>query len=367
MTQKKVLHITPWYPSDQNPAFAIWIQRHIECLSPHFDQHILHLDIDFGGLNYKKSESPGITHIRIRIPIMIWRVREWMFLFVLMSFCIRRKVSSKFDIVNFHIAYPACIHIHRIASLLPSKKVITEHWSYYHYHFHSKRKLTRVKKIFQRGIPIITVSDALARDIENFCGSPIPFHVIPNVVDNKFFFLSSKNEVEGHFLMAAFWKPPKNPFTVLHGISVLKEKGAIVKLRIAGYGPLWEQLKSQVEFLGLSDQVDLIGSIDSKKLGEELNKARAFLLPSDYETFSVVCAEALCCGCPVLSDPIGALPELVTLNNGMLREEEETWSSFLERFLNHESFDRSRIAEHSAERFSKERVGEKYSSVLNTL
>ncbi len=367
LTKQRILHITPWYPNERQPGQAVWIQRHVRCLEPYFDQHVLHIEVEFGGFGFRKKKEESLTEISVRIPWLNWRLREWIYWIILVSFCIRNRTHRTFDIVNFHIAYPACVWEHRISRLLPKKKIITEHWSYYHFHFHSRYKLTRIKNIFKRGIPVITVSEALARDIELFAGNKIDFRVVPNAVDQQLFHLDESVIQTDQFFMAAYWKAPKNPFAVLHGINVLKEKGIIIKVRIAGYGPLWEQLKSQVSLLQLEDQIELIGKIDSAQMCKELNRATAFILPSEYETFSVVCAEALSCGCPVLSEPFGALPELVTPGNGLLREEEETWSSLLERFVHHAPFDRKSIADRSREKYSSEKVGLLYSDVLKAL
>ncbi|MEY3399119.1 MAG: hypothetical protein RL220_1713 [Bacteroidota bacterium] len=213
------------------------------------------------------------------------------------------------------------------------------------------------------GIPVFAVSEALVRDIEQFSGYRFPYRIVPNAV-NREIFHPVDVERGDHLLMAAFWKAPKNPFPVFHALSILKEQGKIIRLRIAGFGPLWDQLRSQVQMLELDDQVEFIGELSGPELAMELNRAAAFILPSEYETFSVVCAESLCCGCPVLSEPIGALPELVQGGNGLLREEEETWSSLLQRYLSHAPFDRQDIAKRAASRFDYKSVGELYYSAL---
>lgn len=80
-----------------------------------------------------------------------------------------------------------------------------------------------------------------------------------------------------------------------------------VPLRIAGDGPLMDELRSTAP-----DNVTLLGRVPSEKVHAEMSRAALLLMPSNwYEGFPVTLVEALACGLPVAASRIGSLQEVV--------------------------------------------------------
>lgn len=276
-------------------------------------------------------------------------------------------MKNNFDVVNFHIAYPICTYLHRLKFFLPEKILITEHWSYYHFHFHSNKKLTRIKNIFSHNHPVLCVSEALARDIKTFSGKTFPVHIVSNVVETDAYHFNDTTKPGLHFFMAARWKSPKSPIEILKALVELKKRNIHITLRIAGFGDLVPEIENSISQLGLSDSAKFVGVLNSEQLATEYRAATAFILPTGYETFSVVCAEALCCGCPVLSEPNGAIPELVNETNGLLRNKNEAWEDVIERFLSNNNFDRRKISEAATSHYNMLKIGKQYASIIHSL
>ena len=60
------------------------------------------------------------------------------------------------------------------------------------------------------------------------------------------------------------------------------------------------------------DRIEYIGPVDDIQKNELLGKAAAMIVPIEWnEPFGIVFVEALACGTPVISRPLGALPEIV--------------------------------------------------------
>lgn len=68
----------------------------------------------------------------------------------------------------------------------------------------------------------------------------------------------------------------------------------------------------------LSDRVVLAGEADAAEIGGYYDRSDLFVLPTFYEGYGMVVAEALARGLPVISTPTGAIAELVTPDCGIL-------------------------------------------------
>lgn len=98
------------------------------------------------------------------------------------------------------------------------------------------------------------------------------------------------------------------------GIDVLLEaaKKENFNLKIAGVGPDYEKLKSDIKESGLENRVELVGP----KYGEELKKligeAKAVIAPSIWpENMPLNILETMFLGRPVIASDIGGIPEII--------------------------------------------------------
>src|SRR5690606_30193021 len=116
--------------------------------------------------------------------------------------------------------------------------------------------------------------------------------------------------------------------------------------------------------------IRLLGSLDALTIADIMRNCVAFLHPSAYETFSVACAEALCCGAPVVASKVGGITEFVDQTNGILIKENtvQEWIQGLSYFISEiGAFDRKVLAMRAAERFSAKKVGASYYGVIREL
>jgi len=83
-----------------------------------------------------------------------------------------------------------------------------------------------------------------------------------------------------------------------------------VPLRIAGTGPLVEDLQREVVQIG--KHVEYLGQISGERVLAEMKGARFLVFPSElYENFPLTLCEAFACGVPVIASAIGAAKEIV--------------------------------------------------------
>lgn len=353
----KVLHITNWYPNDANPNESPFIKRHIQSIEPFVQQKIFHLNISKGRFLLLINLKTFI----LKLPGLPWLFSELFSCLVLLCYLGYQRVNRNYDIINFHIAYPNLTFWNQIFKWVKIPVVITEHWSAYHLNFGVSKKLPRISQIFHQSIPVIAVSQALIDDIRDYSQKEFPSYIVPNVVDKKVFYRDHGIERESkRFFMVSQWKEPKQPFIVIGAFKKLLREDSDVKLYIGGFGPQWLQMKEAVESV---DQIQLLGKLNSEEIALQMNMASAYLHPSDYETFSVVCAEALSCGCPVISSEVGGIVEFVNETNGILVREnkEDQFFTAMHEFLT------DPLSFEEIDTFSVRSVGARYYNILQNI
>jgi len=375
----KILHITNWYPSEQSDKNAPFIKKQIDALRLYTDNVVWHIEIVKGRLNIKLgSNTDNSRYFILFLPFTIWRVYEWMS-FLMVFWIILKEGTKQFNVVNFHIAYPNCAYIGFLKYLIKSRIVITEHWSAYHFNFNvsKNRDLTRIKKIFYHNIPTITVSNALGEDIRIFAKVDVPVFIVPNVIDIETFRYRRKPSIQNFsrpehsnriFLMVSLWKWPKDPFTIIKAWPEVLQKYPGTILKIGGYGPQWGDMKSLVDQLNLKDNIDFIGPLDPVSVAEEMSNATAFIHSSEYETFSVVCAEAVCCGTPVIAPNVGGISSIIDDSNGILFEPGSNIPTAIKNFLDkEEKFNPMDISKSAINSYSPKEVGNLYFQTLTKI
>lgn len=147
-------------------------------------------------------------------------------------------------------------------------------------------------------------------------------HVVPGGVDtNRFCINQSRQEARSHLN----WPQDKvilfSPRRLVNrmgldrlvsAIATLQNQVPEVWLAIAGKGPLKESLEQQVHSLGLADRVNLVGYLPDEQLPIAYQAADLTVIPSQaLEGFGLIILESLASGTPVLTTPVGGMPEIL--------------------------------------------------------
>jgi L-malate glycosyltransferase len=288
------------------------------------------------------------------------------FLTYLMLVLLRFRLGLRdWDCVNVHVAWPI-LRFPRLFILLFGRAVcITEHWSAYHSNFNlptGSRGHRKLAGMFANGLPVMAVSEALGNDIRRFARNyTFPVHVVPNVVDPKVFHpaLERCPTPPFRFLMVANWARIKRPFLALEAFDRLLAEGVDAHLRIVGEGEQTPGMVAFVQARSLRLRVDFLGNLPKSEVAEQMRAASALLHPSDYETFSVVCAEAVSCGTPVIASRLEAIAAFIDESSGILVENDaESWWQALRGFCTREAaWDHEAIARVAHARFAPEKIG----------
>jgi glycogen(starch) synthase len=91
-----------------------------------------------------------------------------------------------------------------------------------------------------------------------------------------------------------------------------------LKVVIAGDGPHGADLAALIQSKGLSDRIELVGRIEGQAKWRLLTAARVLVLPSRYESFGLVVAEAGAAGTPVVGWDLPPFEEILEPGGGRL-------------------------------------------------
>ncbi|MBD3155889.1 MAG: glycosyltransferase [Candidatus Aenigmarchaeota archaeon] len=83
-----------------------------------------------------------------------------------------------------------------------------------------------------------------------------------------------------------------------------------ISLTIIGKGSYGDHIRNLIKELGLKDKVIIKYNLPDDKFLQEYQKCDVFVLPSEYEAFSIVTLEALCMGKPVIVSNVGFMRDL---------------------------------------------------------
>ena len=129
---------------------------------------------------------------------------------------------------------------------------------------------------------------------------------------------------------------------LIDACALLRSRGHKFVCTIIGEGPLEETLRAQIAAAGLEQSVELAGPQTQAQIAEQLANATVFALPCTREAdggmdnLPTVIMEAMAAGLPVVSTPLGGIPEMIELGvNGELVPERdpEALSAALERLI----------------------------------
>lgn len=178
---------------------------------------------------------------------------------------------------------------------------------------------------------------------------------------------TAAHEAEGPFVLSVGTLDEWKGLDVLiQAMALLRDAGVIVRLVLAGEGPLRSHLERLTSELGLQQQVRFLGHQSRSSVARLLNECTLFVLASRFETFGLAVLEALACGKAVVGTRVDGTLEIIEDGiNGLLVEPEDAvgLAAAIHRLLGDAAL-RERLGAAGRmrvkERFQWQRTGENY-------
>lgn len=164
----------------------------------------------------------------------------------------------------------------------------------------------------------------------------------------------------------------KGTMNFVQSIPMILVQNPNINFLLAGSGPLEKDVLSYLQSNNLLSKTEFAGWISHDELPNYLNRLKLLVIPSYTEGLPNIMLEAMACGTPVLTTPVGIIEDyIVHEETGFILENNspECISSRIINLLDYP--DLVRISENSKtlveERFVYSKAVEKYESVLEDL
>ena len=335
----RVLHLPKWYPNRYDNQDGDFVARHIEAIARTATDEVplqtavvfaavargplpslIDAEVDLSGLvptwrYYYRARLTGLGWLDKVLKLLLWLV------------CIGKGMRAvqqhwggqKPDLVHAHILLRTGAVALWLKWWQRVPYLITENWTIFLPANAWRLGWLRgyVAALLVRQAAAFTpVSEDLRKALARLGGTNAHTVIIPNVVDTDLFHLPDQPLArQGLLNVAAFNEQAKNLSGVLRTVAQLRavHPSLGVRLRIAGYGAAEKQMHQLATDLGLlaDGTVEFLGKLSSAEVAEEMRRAQAFVLFSNYENLPCVLIEAQASGLPAVATAVNGVPELL--------------------------------------------------------
>jgi glycosyltransferase involved in cell wall biosynthesis len=184
--------------------------------------------------------------------------------------------------------------------------------------FHKSADLEDLRTKFRDAAGLITISDYHIQYLRDTFG-PLAdrFQRIYNGLDLEEFPYSPPDQRAAVILAIGRLVPKKGFDDLIAACALLAAQERQLQCRIIGAGPLWTELRAQIDRLALRSHVQLVGPLPQRAIIEEMRNAAVLAAPcvidedGDRDGLPNVIQEALALGTPVVSTDVTGIPEVV--------------------------------------------------------
>ena len=231
------------------------------------------------------------------------------------------------DLIHGHFIYPDGVIAARLGRELGIPVVVSEHSVWQQWFARHPRVRAQVKRALPDIARLTAVSEALRKDMTPFVNGAVPIDVLPNVVDDDTFAPPAPGSTAAdpnQLLFVGTIRRVKGLDVLVRAMAQLTTRRPAIRLTVVGgafyraYARDERDVRALVSDLGLDDRIRFLGERSPAEVAHAMRESTMLVVPSRRETFSLVTAEALACGLPVVATRCGGPEEIVTPNVGQL-------------------------------------------------
>lgn len=250
-------------------------------------------------------------------------IRFFYSVYAYIKFCITKK---NYDVYHIHMAsrgstFRKGYYVRKIKKW--NKKVILHiHGAQYIEFFNeiNDKQKAKVINILQSSNMVI----ALSEDWKNKFDTLFKLNncvVLENGINMKKLeqAIINVDDYKNNFLTLGRLGQRKGTYDLIKAIKIAKNKVPNILCYLAGDGEI-DKIKQLVLNEGLEKNIEVVGWADFEKKLSLLSKVSTVVLPSYNEGLPMAILEGMACGKGIISTKVGAIPEVIKEENGILIE-----------------------------------------------
>ena len=370
MSKKNILHLAKWYPNNEEPLLGIFVRKHIHSVQSHYNHKVI-------SIYQTQNISANIQRVESKfenINEVVYYYKKGRLNKLQVFFRLWQEISkSDFNLIHAHVMGWTST----VASIFSNRKsipfIVTEHWTGYRKGIY--RKLNFISKLTRRltaknASQLLVVSKFLKQDMID-CHIDANYTIMPNVVDGYSTQSQTKNKEFSFVFVGDLDQEHKNVSGIIKGFHKLNHLIGNTQLDIIGSGKNYDEYVALVEVLGMNSQINFHGSKENTEVFNILQRSHVLILNSYFETFSIICAEALLCGIPVIATRCGGPESFLNDSTGILIDignNDQLTEAMVSIINNYESYSSEKLIQ-VAEQFSIKTIGdqlnEEYNRIMN--
>lgn len=314
MERRKILFLSSWFPSQEEPTNGNFVQRHAEAVACLHQVEVLYaVGRAQQATTYTIQEE---TTNGVRTVLVYYQKSKYAWLNPLRRFRAYLKGLkhiSRPDLIHAHIMQKPMLFAVYLKKRWRVPMLLTEHWSGFLKENQAQLSLFQrwtAQIIAQHAALISPVSHRLKRDLEKLLPQK-KMQVVPNVVDTQLFYPSGRNNAQPFiFLHISNLIPLKNTAGIINAAHKLHQDYPNFELHIGGDGDL-APIQQRIEEWDAQHYIKTFGTLSHTEVAERMKNADAFILFSDYENLPCVLIEALSCGLKIIATDVGGVSEII--------------------------------------------------------
>lgn len=368
--QFHVVVASSWYPNKHQPYVGNFVKRQAELIATKHQVTVIHTvsHPDQEEFLLEKKVTGNLTELIVYHPrgSSSWKK------YSLQRKALKHAVNEVLDADLFisHVVLPKGEQFTQLKKELDCSWVHIEHGSYFRKDYWKSLSFLQ-KVIIKRTVKKIdhfyAVSETLKREIlTHFPQTEIG--ILPNHIDTDLFKFAPKSpeKIKRFLHISTLEEATKNPKGIIDACKVLTDK-EILDFHVAIISDeSTKKWKDYVTEKDLDNHVSFDGPFEWKDLPQWYQQSDAFILNSNYETFSIVLAESWATGTPVLTTPVGIASKLSKdLGIQTKANNPESLAAAMEQIILEErTFDSDKIRA-TGMKYSSEKVLEQLESIIS--
>lgn len=289
-----------------------------------------------GGMETILNQISFMRYKNIKIKIFNTskkRIIKSLIVFNLLNF-IYRSIKLTYILLFYR---PDLLHIHtassksfwqnhiyfQICKIFNKKIILHIHGgAFKDFYTHSNKFIkARIIKTLNSADSLIVLSNYWFNFFKTLCPTQ-KIHILPNSIDldiiSKYNIKKSKKiDNKYNILFVGRIEKQKGIYELLNAFSEIKNKNLFLYIM----GPFMNnerEIRTLTKKLKISNRVKFLGMISGPEKYEYFSKSHLFVLPSYWEGLPLSVLEAMSFGLPIIATDVGAIPEIIKKENGIL-------------------------------------------------